>query len=222
MNPTEVLNCASVFSVENNMIPNLDVDELSVVNACLATMGESGLLSLEEDHSMKEDARALLVRVNADLQKDPFWFNSETLRLLPDATSKFIYIPQDVIRVMYYYSRDEIVQRGRRLYNKKCNTYEFTGEVCIDVVRLLPYEDLPYHAAAAVRDETVMRFQHSFDGDQARYRQLGEIATLSRAQLVCENIRQRRSAPLNRALMALVVDGTNNGPGFMEPIRRIN
>ncbi len=204
------------------MIPNLDTDELSVVNACLATMGESGLLSLEEDHAMKEDARALLRRVSADLQKDPFWFNSETLTLQPDATSKFVYIPQDVIRVLSYRTRDQIVQRGRRLYDKKCNSYEFTGCVVVDVVRLLKFEDLPYHAAAAVRDETIMRFQHSFDGDQARYRQLGEIASLSRAQLKAEDIRQRRPAPLNRALLSLVVDGENYGPGFMEPIRRIN
>ena len=211
-----------VFLSEYNMIPELDIDELSVVNACLATMGESGLLSLEEDHSMKEDARTLLVRVSADLQKDPFWFNSETLRLQPDATSKYILIPHDVIRVMYYHARDEVVQRGRRLYNKKCNTYEFDYGVCIDVVRYLPFAELPYHAAAAIRDEVVMRFQHSFDGDQQRYRQLGEIAQLSRAQLMSENIRQRRSAPLNRALMHLVVEGANYGPGFMEPIRRIN
>ena len=201
------------------MSTTFDIDKLSVVNDCLATRGESGLVTLEDDHSLKDDALRILNTVSNDVQKKPRWFNCEFIELLPDAVSKYVYIPNDVIRVLSYNSRDEIVQRGRRLYNKVRNTYEFDGSLCVEVVRVLPFEDLPYHASSAIRDQVVMRFQHAYDGDQQRYRQLTEIAGMSWAELEAEDMRQRKPNLLNRSMQRMV-SGIHPGiPGFYEPPR---
>jgi len=178
------------------------VEELEVVNACLATLGEAPLNTLEDDHSYKAAAQAKLKTANLDVQKQGYWFNTEYLTLLPDAVSKYVYLPLDVIeaRPMQYRGLS-IAQRGRRLYNTMSNTYEFDDSVCVQVVRGLDFADLPYHAAAAVRDEAVLHFQHEFDGDATRYRELFNVRMQSRSQLNAEDVRQRRPNLLNSNTM---------------------
>lgn len=186
------------------------ITKLDVVNACLATMGETPLNTLLDDHSYKAAALSTLAQVNNIEQKRGWWFNSEYITLTPDAISSYIYIPNDAIAIKTidrWYTLP-FAQRGKRLYNVSKNVYEWDTPLCVDLVRLLPFDDLPFHAADVVQYGTVMRFQREFDGDNTRYSQLAQDYARARAELSAENTRNRRPNLLatqsNLTKMALI------------------
>lgn len=167
--------------------------ELEVVNACLATMGETPLNTLEDDHSYKAAALSYLAQVNKIEQKVGWWYNSEYILLTPDV-SGYIYVPTDALSIktidrMY---TPAYAQRGNRLYNVRDNSYEWPSAFWIDLVRLIAFNDLPYHAADLVHYGTVMRFQREFDGDNTRYSQLSQDYSRARMELRAEDTRNRR------------------------------
>lgn len=177
------------------------VETLDVVNACLGTLGEAPLNTLETDHSFKAAALDKLNTANLDVQKKGWWFNTENIELKPDAVTKFIAVPQDVIKLSADVEGLTYTTRGKRLFDVQNGTYEFTKSVCIQVVRVLPFADLPYHASSAIRDEAVLKFQQVYDGDATRYRELQGAAIVTRGELNAEEVRQRKANPLRGALL---------------------
>ena len=169
------------------------LSELDVVNACLATMGETPLNTLEDDHSHKAAALEQLAQTSKIEQKRGWWFNSEYIVLEPDV-SKFIYLPLDALAVKTVdrWNVPLFAQRGRRLYNLGKNTYEWTQSLRVDLVRLLSFEDLPFHAADVVGYGAVIRFQRSFDGDTTKYQQISQDYARARLELNAEETRNRR------------------------------
>lgn len=175
------------------------VSQLDVVNACLATLGESPLNTLEDDHSFKAAALRYLSEVTRIEQAPGFWFNSEYKLLVPDAASKFIYIPQDALSVKPIKKVSPVFsQRGKRLYDPGSNSYEWSNPVWVDVVTYVDFDDLPFQAADLVQYGTVMRFQREYDGDNARYQQLGQDYSRARAEMRVEDVRNKRPNLLNR------------------------
>lgn len=167
--------------------------ELEVVNACLATMGQSPLNSLLDDHPYKAAAQLKLQTSNRREQKRGWWFNSEYLKLLPEVDTKYIKIPQDVLAVKPIEKlQPPFGQRGTRLYNNSTNSYEWDWPVWVDCIRLLNFEDLPSAAADAVSTGAVLRFQRDFDSDSQRERSLAADYTMARAELVAEDTRNVR------------------------------
>lgn len=183
------------------------MSKLDVVNACLATMGEAPLNSLDDDHPYKAAALSALAKANRREQKRGWWFNSEYLTLVPDAGSQYVYIPLDAISVKTVNPRgDYWAQRGKRLYNRRTNNYIFTAPVLVDLVRELAYEDLPDHAANAVEARAVMTFQKAFDADNQRMQILINEYREALAELKAEDVQNERpnmlASPENIAVMA--------------------
>lgn len=168
------------------------ITELEVVNSCLATMGETPLNTLEEDHSYKAAALSKLSETNRIEQKRGWWFNSEYIELVPDV-SGFIYVPMDALAIKTIERvSPKYAQRGRRLFNVVNNNYIWTHNVWIDLVRLIPFLDLPFHAADAVSYGAVLRFQREFDGDGTRSQQIAQDYSRARTELSAENVRNVR------------------------------
>lgn len=179
----------------------MSVEVLDIVNACLATMGETPLNTLEDDHSYSAAAQEKIKRAHSDVCAKSYWFNTEWVKAVPQADSKFIYIPQDVLRVE---SRSQcglfrVTQRGRRLYDVGRNRYEFNGPVVIKIARFLDWDELPYAAQQFIRDDAVLAFQSDFDGDRIKYERLIGYRMQSLADLRAEDIRQKRINLLARA-----------------------
>ena len=174
------------------------IDKLDIVNACLKTMGETKLNTLEDDHGYKDDALDLIDRVHRDVSSLSLWFNTEWLKLQPQADSKYIMVPTDVIKVdpVPQCGLRRVAQRGRRLYDTGRNTYEFDGPVTVKVARLLDFENLPYEAMMFIRDDAVLRFQSDFDGDNTKYQKILQQRELSWINLKSEHIRQIKINPL--------------------------
>ncbi len=175
------------------------ISQLDVVNGCLATMGEAPLNSLDDDHSYKAAALAYLQEMSLTEQGPGFWFNAEEIILVPDANSKFIYVPQDAIALRPDRKLTHpFAQRGRRLYDTGKNTYEWDNGVFVTVVRALDFEDLPFHAANLVRYSAILRFQSEYDGDNARFQQIGGQFARAKAELTAENTRNYKPNLLAR------------------------
>lgn len=180
--------------------------KLEVVNECIATMGESPLESLDDDHAYKAAALAMLAKNNRREQKRGWWFNSEYVKLVPDV-SGYVYVPLDAISVKTVNPRaDYWAARGNRLYNRRNNNYLFTTPVLVDLVRELAYEDLPQHAADAVSARTVWMFQKAYDADTQRMQILMQEYREALAELKAEDVQNERpnmlASPQNIALMA--------------------
>ena len=177
------------------------IDKLDIVNACLATMGETPLNTLEEDHSYLAAAVAKIDRAHSDVSAKSFWFNTEWVKAVPQADSKYIYIPQDVVRVdaRTRCGMFRITQRGRRLYDVGRNRYEFDGPVIIKISRHLDYDTLPYVVQQFIRDDAVLSFQSDFDGDRIKYERLIGYRMQSLTELKAEDIRQKKINLLARA-----------------------
>jgi tail tube protein len=169
------------------------VTKLEVVNACLATMGETPLNTLEDDHAYKAAALNKLDDANKIEQKTGWWFNSEEIQLYPDDINKYIMIPQDAFAIQPIARVSPAFgQRGKRIYNTQNNTYMWTKPLWVYLIRLIEFEDLPYHCADAVQYGAIMRFQREFDGDTTRYNQLAQDYSRARMELKAEDVRNRK------------------------------
>lgn len=182
------------------------ISELDVVNACLATMGESPLMTLEEDHSFKAAAQDKIRRSKTDMSSRNLWFNTEWVKIVPQADTKHIYIPQDVIGVdaRSMCGRFRVAQRGRRLYDAGNNKYEFDNAVTVRIKRDLDFDLLPHEAAAFVRDDSVLRFQGDFDADRQKRELYTAYRQESLALLNAEDIRQKKHNLLQRASVRIL------------------
>ncbi len=188
------------------------VTELDVVNACIATLGEAPLVTLEDDHTYKAAAQNYLNKTRLEMLGRGWWFNTEAIYLTPDAISKYVYIPQDALNVRSLeYRGYSLAQRGRRIYNTQHNTYEFLDRVRMVVFRNLPFDDLPHHAQEYVRDRTVLTFQREYDGDGNRTRELAIDAQSSWANLKAEQLRQVKPNLLDRVSVRRAVQSFEAG-----------
>lgn len=170
------------------------ITELEVINGCLATLGETPLNSLDDDHTYKPAAQNFLVDANREMQARGWWFNTETIKLDPDATTKRISIPQDalVTRPIQRITPPH-GNRGKYLYDTTNNTLEWESSVYLEVVRCLDFDDLPYTAANLVKYDAITKFQKEYDADAQKLRILAEQRIEARTNCVAEDIRNRKS-----------------------------
>lgn len=166
------------------------INSLDVVNSCLGTIGEVPLNSLDTDHPYVSASVKLLREANARVQSRGWWFNRETITLHPDEVSREITVPPDILSLDTQSGQLKYAVRGRRLYDLGKGTYQFTeGPVTVVIVRLLPFEDLPFIAQDVVQAATVVRFVESYDADRSRVEQVRADYALAEANCNAEHVR---------------------------------
>ncbi|WWO60310.1 tail tubular protein A [Xanthomonas phage SB4] len=175
------------------------ITKLQVVNSCLSTIGDSGLTDLHEDHAFKDLCLQFLEEVTDEICARGYWFNQEYLRLQPDVNSRFIYVPNDVYSVISTQTRGiSATQMGRRMYDARRRTYEWDRPLPVRVTRKFDYEDLPYDAARAIRDETIVRFQGRIDADRETKQDCKENAAKSMHELMRKDAQNQKHNMLYR------------------------
>ena len=133
----------------------VDIDtELSAVNAILGSIGQSPVSGLDFANPEISFIYNLLKESNQDVQNEGWTFNLEyhIKNSNKDASNKFV-IDSDVIRIDNTDSWDKTRDFVRRkdsdglwkLYDRVDHTFEFPDDdyFYINVVRLLPFEDIP-------------------------------------------------------------------------------
>ena len=162
------------------------VTQLTVVNACLASMGEEPINSLAEENAFVNSAKFALEQATTNEQSAGWWFNKEILKLRPDTSGQYV-VPTDVIDLNVEAVPGWLVMRGNRLYDTaKAEPLTGTQDYSVNIIRLLAFEDMPFHIKRLVKAATVILFQQSYDGDAQKIKEAeSEYASaflLARAQ----------------------------------------
>lgn len=141
--------------------------ELEAVNTLLDIIGESPINTLESSgHVDAAKARSTLSEVNRRIQSKGWHWNTETMELPLSSPEKNIYLPANTMRCAVPGQSVDVVQRGNRLYDRRNNTFAFERPLKVELVLLLPFEDLPQ----AARELCVL-----WAGRVFQQRQLGSI-----------------------------------------------
>lgn len=146
--------------------------QLDVINDMMSTLGETPLASIDDDHPFVAAGLQFLKTANNREQAKGWWFNTERVTLSPDAATGFIMVPNDALSIDPM-DGSNYVQRGRRLYNPRTQSYIFTQPITCKLIRKIPFEDLPPSAASYIGLSAVLLFQRNYDADTNKTRDIG-------------------------------------------------
>ena len=173
---------------------------LDVINDCLASMGEAPLNTLLEPHELKGSAQKSLSRASRRIQSTGWWYNLEAATFSPAPVTGHIQLPGDTLKwqsgvrtsdqLVRNQPKPWLVERGLRLYDTRSRTFVITEDVTGELVREVPFEDLPAVINDFVAAEAVLKFQSNFDADNNKRAELTQAWQLARIEAKAENIRQ--------------------------------
>lgn len=165
------------------------ITKLTVVGACLASMGEAAPNSLDESNPFIQSALLALNYCSPSEQSRGWYFNMEHIKVVPTTDQEY-FVPGDVLGLVPKMSPNHIVIRGRRLYDTaRGEPYTGTKPIRVSVIRNIPFEDLPFHAQRVVQAATVMYFQESYDGDPVKIDQARQEYAMAIQHLNAEHTR---------------------------------
>ena len=114
--------------------------KLEAVNVMLTSIGEAPVNSLISGLEDAELAETILESVNKETQSKGWIFNTDLKLSLSPNTDNQIVLPDNYLRVdtrdTLRSSKKDIVERGRKLYDRIGNSFTFTDAVTVDVVIL--------------------------------------------------------------------------------------
>lgn len=134
------------------------------VNAMLRAIGESPINTLTDSGNVDAElAHQTLETTSRTVQERGWYWNTmEGLTLSVNPQTGEIALPRNCLKVDTV-GQDQcdypVVQRGRRLFNKKTNTYSFPKALKVDLVEFLTFEELPQAARTYITYSSVRKFQ---------------------------------------------------------------
>ena len=176
--------------------------ELDAVNLMLSTVGESPIVSLEDGSSVDaSQAKLMLNNVSRQVQQRGWWFNTEeNYRLIPDAVRGNVTVPPNTLKVIP--NDVPAVLRGFRLYNTEKHTYVFDQPVLVEMVILLPFEELPEPARNLVAQRAGRMFQERMFGSDTLSAFTKTDESIALADLVAADMEARGSSMLTGSQFA--------------------
>jgi len=124
--------------------------ELDAVNLMLMTIGEYKVNDLTNlaGRSDAAVARDILTNTSRAVQSKGWTFNTDFDRVLkPDGSTQMIELGGDDLRVdttaTVRDSTKDIVERANKLYDRQNNTFLFTENITVNLVKYFNFEDLP-------------------------------------------------------------------------------
>jgi hypothetical protein len=165
--------------------------ELEAINEILATSAESPVSTLEENQVIDASlAMNTLRATSVEVQTVGWNYNREEgVPLTPDQNGEVI-LPPNVLRVdtSGESAATNAVQRGSRLYDKGNRTYQFTGNVTVDWVLGLDFEELPSTARLYITIRAARKYQDRYFGDQSTHSYSAQDEQLARAAMIDEEM----------------------------------
>lgn len=147
--------------------------ELEAVNLLLDVIGESPINSLSNSAVVDAvKAKATLSEISRAVQSKGWHFNTEKdYELVPTVFDNEIQLPANCLRVDSV-GKDrlvDVVQRGSRLYDRRKHTFKFDKSLTVDLVVLLPFEELPEAARYYIAVRAARVFQARSVGSDTLY-----------------------------------------------------
>jgi hypothetical protein len=148
------------------------IRKIDVVNACLASLGESPAESIDEDNPFIASAISSLNRVNASQQGRGWWYNWDRVYITPNAQGWYA-VSADVLGLRTGINPPWMSLRGRRIYDNRnakffsADDYNSKNLLCW-ITRLVEFDDCPFHMQDMIQWATVLDFQSNYDCDDQK------------------------------------------------------
>jgi len=159
--------------------------ELEAVNILLQAIGESPISDLSDGSVVDAVlAKQILSEVSRAVQVRGYHFNTELkFPLVPSVYEKEVAVPTNCLRVVTVYPTDGIdaVHRGSRLYNRTTHSYQFESTVYVDMVVLLPFDELPESARYYITVRAARVFQARTVGSEVLYKFTAQDESMAKA-----------------------------------------
>ena len=150
--------------------------ELEAVNTMLMTIGEQPVSSLDNLAGLQDAsiARQILSNISRAVQSKGWVFNLDLqVTYTPDSNGQII-LGSNVIRIdstsKVRGTTKDVVERGGRLYDREKNTSIFTGDVKVDRVIVLVFDDLPEAARRYIATRSARVFHDRVVGSGELHR----------------------------------------------------
>ena len=144
--------------------------KLDAVNSILIGIGEAPVNTLGSGLQEAEIAEVILDNVSREVQSRGWTFNTDIRKTLTKDESGYINLPSNCINIdtttlLRDYDTD-VVERGRRLYDRITNSFVFTKDIVTDIVLLLAFDELPEVARRYITLRASRKYQENILGSQ--------------------------------------------------------
>lgn len=183
-------------------LPSRLTDKLAAVNVLLQSIGEAPVNGLEFSESVDvASAVQVIDEVDLAVQSEGWQFNREDRFTLSPNTDGNVVLPNNTLQVTRAYwslngMEADVVERGRKLYDRENHTAVFTAAVEVDLIVLLPFEDLPEVARRYITTRSAKLFQGRRQGSPIVDRV--EEDEVVRARAVLEQHQDKTAGPHNQ------------------------
>ena len=159
------------------------MSELDAVNLMLMTIGEYKVNDLTNlaGRSDAAVARDILTNTSRQVQSKGWTFNTDfDVVLKPDGSTQMIELGGDDLRVdttaTVRDSTKDIVERANKLYDRQNNSFLFTENITVNLVKYFNFEDLPEAARRfiAIRSARIFHDRVVGSGELHRFFQEDE------------------------------------------------
>ena len=159
--------------------------ELEAVNMLLKSIGELPVNTLPtEGVSDASIAQDTLHQVSREVQGLGLKCNTDYEYAITPDVDDYINIPTNALRVTPHYRTDDYAVRGRKLYDRENQTFEFDDTVYVDMVSFLEWTDLPEHVRRYIYIKASRRFQSQSVGSPVLHQFSEQDEYEARADLV--------------------------------------
>ena len=144
--------------------------ELEAINLMLSVIGESPVNTAEDTGIVDAViARKILTQALRDVQVIGWhWNTEENYPITPSFPEGYIHLPANTLKVDTSGADAglDLVQRGNRLYDRTRHTYEIRKTVYVDLVLLLPFDEIPEAARQYTAIRAARQFQERMVGSE--------------------------------------------------------
>lgn len=173
------------------------ITELTVVNECIAALGEAPMTSLASPNPMVASARFKFSQTTLQVQSRGWYFNTEQVKIIPQVDNMY-YLSADVLGLSSRGNPHWLTRRGTRLYSLNDGKYlEGSAPFPLCITRLIPFDDLPYQAQDFIKWQTVADFCLAFDADQLKLRKAEDQRDSAYILLNTEHIKAQNANMLS-------------------------
>jgi hypothetical protein len=154
-----------------SILPNVPTTKLGAVNICLSAMGEPAVNSLDDAAIDAQSAANIVDETTASVQSEGWDWNTEKHTLSPN-TDGFILLPENTIRVdtIEEDAGTDVIQRGLKLFDRKTSSYSFTKPLRLELIVILPFEEVPFSAKQFIAIRAARIFQQRSLGSDTLYK----------------------------------------------------
>jgi len=173
-------------------MPTADATKLNAVNRMLTMVGSLRASSLSGTRADVLTAEQILDEVDREVQAHGWHFNRQYNQTFSPNAGNEIVLTEDIYDVTESSGKDtpryrlsaqpDLAKRGTLLYNADDDTYTFTADVKLNVIRRVDFEDLPQYARTYVTARAARQFFEATRG--ARSPSAEENEARARAELM--------------------------------------